>query len=311
MFGHGFEHLGGDDNRFVMDACQLDQITLDQWHLLGRQLDAQIATGHHNAVGLLQDAVDVGHRLGLFDLGDDRDRAVQFFQVALQGLDIAGIAHKAERHIVGTQFGGQRRIVTILAGKGRYRQFAAGQIHPLVVAQHATADNPAMHLTLFDGLDRQLKITIVQQDAFAGLNVFVQIAVLGGDQAFLPKHIAGGDNHLLPHLEGDGTLLETPRADLGAAQIHQDRYLSSHTLGSLANQFKGFTVLFVAAMGHIQAYHIDPGLEQFADHLRAVAGRAEGGNDLGATPLQSLFFFLFGGTHGGIPYGYAEVCWLL
>ena len=54
-------------------AGGLDGPLLHQRHLLQRQLHAEVAAGDHDAVERVDDRLELVDRLGLLDLGDDRD----------------------------------------------------------------------------------------------------------------------------------------------------------------------------------------------------------------------------------------------
>ena len=44
---------------------------LNVGNLVSRDLYSEVASGHHNAVGLLQDRIDVFHTFRILDLGND------------------------------------------------------------------------------------------------------------------------------------------------------------------------------------------------------------------------------------------------
>ena len=48
---HGVQHLGGGDDRLAGPDGGLDHLLLEDGHLVGGDLHAQIAPGHHDAVG--------------------------------------------------------------------------------------------------------------------------------------------------------------------------------------------------------------------------------------------------------------------
>ena len=63
---------GYDDRLFGFHALA-DQHTLDAGDLLRRDLDTEVATGHHHAIGGFENLVDVVHALLVLDLSDDLD----------------------------------------------------------------------------------------------------------------------------------------------------------------------------------------------------------------------------------------------
>ncbi len=68
---HRLQHLGCCNYRFSSLITAPDQHFLDNRHVLGRYLNAQIATRHHDTIGDFQDLVDILDSGGVFNLGDD------------------------------------------------------------------------------------------------------------------------------------------------------------------------------------------------------------------------------------------------
>ncbi len=96
----------------------------------------------------------------------------------------------------------------------------------------------------------------------------MQLAVLGGNQAGSPRHGPGG--HQYPAAPGklDGALFETPGAQLGSTQVHEDGHMAAQSGGGLPYQGHGPTMVIMAAMGQVEADHIDAGTQQLLHHGR-------------------------------------------
>ena len=76
---HGIQHLSGGDH---LKACVIgffDQLLLDNRNLLQRNFHAQVASGNHDAVGHIDDLVDVFHTILIFNFGDDPNFIVMVF----------------------------------------------------------------------------------------------------------------------------------------------------------------------------------------------------------------------------------------
>ena len=71
---HGIQHLSSSDDGLAGAQTLTDDLLLEHGHLGSGDLYAQVAAGHHDTVGDLQDLVDVVHALLVLDLGDDRHR---------------------------------------------------------------------------------------------------------------------------------------------------------------------------------------------------------------------------------------------
>ena len=78
-----------------------DDRFLEKRHFLKRHLDAQVASRHHHAVGFGQNFIEMGPRLGLFDLGDHGQRfgALGGQELAQSG-EILATAHERQGHHV-------------------------------------------------------------------------------------------------------------------------------------------------------------------------------------------------------------------
>ncbi len=90
---HAVEHLRGDDHRLLMFAAGGHDLLLHHGHPGHVDLHAQVAAGHHDAVGRDDDLFQAVERLLLFDLGDDTRRhgaiTQQDFQFAARRPDRA------------------------------------------------------------------------------------------------------------------------------------------------------------------------------------------------------------------------------
>ena len=80
--------------------------------------------------------------------------------------------------------------------------------------------------------------------------------------------------------------LEFASANLGALKVREDAdglvctLTTSRWMPDHADEF-GF--LFVASMGEVETGDVEAGADEFAKDFRGVGGRAERGDDLGAT----------------------------
>ena len=99
---------------------------------LERQLDAQITAGHHHAVGLIQDRVEIPVGQGQLHLGDYRGGAagqLPHLRYVLAPLDERG------GHVVNAHLPAQFEIRAILLGDRPELEIAVGESDPLAVEQ--------------------------------------------------------------------------------------------------------------------------------------------------------------------------------
>ena len=94
MGGHRFEHLGGHDDRHARRPRLANDLLLDVGDLLQRDVDPEIAAGHHHRVDLGQDGRQIGHHFPTFELGDDGDVGGQRGQEVAHLDDVRDRAHE-------------------------------------------------------------------------------------------------------------------------------------------------------------------------------------------------------------------------
>ena len=168
MLHHRFEHLGGDDHRLVVAAGAIDELPLHGGDLLRRQLDAEIAAGHHDAVGRLEDCVDVGERLGPLDLRDDVHVVAVAGHQLPERLAVRSAAHEGQAQEVDSELEGEARVGVVLVREAGRGQRALGQVDSLAVLQPASSRDEAVNLAFFDLLDFELQGPVGEQDGVAG-----------------------------------------------------------------------------------------------------------------------------------------------
>ena len=92
---HGIQHLGCRDDCLEVCVALLDHHFLQIRNLLGRDLHAKVASGHHDAVRRTDDLIDIVDPFRILDLRDDRriGRA-KFLQEGLDLKDALRISHE-------------------------------------------------------------------------------------------------------------------------------------------------------------------------------------------------------------------------
>ena len=172
ILDHGFEHLRGSDDGLGVLGGAADDVLLNGGDFFRRNFDAEVAAGHHDAVGDLQDGVEMLDGLRLFELGDDPGIAAECgYAIAHQGY-IFGRAHKRDGDGVDAVIERELEIFGIfLSERGRAHQ-NAGKIDAFVFAEHAAVDDIAGHVFAADLVDAQLDEPIGEQNARALLDDF-------------------------------------------------------------------------------------------------------------------------------------------
>ena len=108
------------------------------------------------------------------------------------------------------------------------------------------------------------------------LHVLGQILVGAADDLL----VAGVDivrrveRESLAVLEVDLLVSEALDADLGAAEIGQDADVAAGPARRFVHQVDASAVLFVFAVGEIDARHVESGADHFGQHFDRIRGRA-------------------------------------
>src|SRR5205807_2955716 len=83
------------------------------------------------------------------------------------------------------------------------------------------------------------------------------------------------------HVQHHGAYRKRAYPELRSLHVGQYPDRASQFLLHLANLGEPLAVLFMRTVAEVEAKHIDAGQEERTNHLRAGAGRPEGGDDLG------------------------------
>ena len=135
---HRFEHLGRHDDGLSGLAGGARNPLLAAGHGFQGQLDTQIATRHHDAVGEFENAIEAHQCRGLLDLGHDAGPAAD----QLAGLGhVLGALHEGECYPVDADACRRLEIGAVLVGQRRDRDDGVGQVDALAVGNHAAENH--------------------------------------------------------------------------------------------------------------------------------------------------------------------------
>ena len=141
MRDHRLKHLRRHDDGLVHGPRPADQVLLRDRHGLGRQLHAQVAARHHDAIRHLQNLIDGLQGLWLLDLGDHLRRLTGLGDQRLERNYVGRPPHERQRQKVHAQLEGETRILLVLVGQRRRGHDHAWQVHAFAIAQGAAVDD--------------------------------------------------------------------------------------------------------------------------------------------------------------------------
>ncbi len=152
-----------------------------------------------------------------------------------------------------------------------------------MLAEHAAVDDVADDIFAADAAHAQFDQAVAEQDARAGREFAGEVGEGGGDASFVAGDLVGRDGDDRSGLQKDGlALFEQSGADLGALQVLQDADGASFALGGAAQALDVVGVIFVGAVGEVEAGDVHAEAKQVAHGGFGVAGGADGADDFGA-----------------------------
>ena len=169
LVDHRLEHLRrGDHGAAALEGAR-DDALLQQRHVRGADLDAEVAPRHHHGVRLGQDLVESGDRLGLLDLGDHVGRGAACLDQGAERPHVGCGANERESDEVDIELHRELEVFEILARDRRNRKRYAGQVDTLVRRDDAADDHLTAGPSAFDCLDTKLHVAVVDEHVVADL----------------------------------------------------------------------------------------------------------------------------------------------
>ena len=155
--------------------------------------------------------------LALLDLGDDGHGPAQGADEGLRFLDVRGLAHEGEGHVVDAILHAEREVAPVFFGERGGRELHSRQVHALAALEQAAVEHAGENALALHALDLELEVAVVEEDAVPRAHVARQGVVGGGDELARPHHrLVGGDGQRGPVPELDPVARHPPRADLRA-----------------------------------------------------------------------------------------------
>ncbi len=279
LMDHRFQHLGRDDDGPAGLAGSAGDLLLPARHLFDRQFDAEVATRDHDAVGELQNLVELGESGRLFDLGHHAGTPTH----ELAGLgDIIGPLNEGQGDPIHTDAGGKLEIAAILRGQGGHADDGVGKIEALARGEYAAIDNLG-----HDGRLRLLQhahsdTAVVEQQTVAGLYGFEDLAMGKIDTALITGLGIVVEDENVTGIDANFLVAERADTQLRALQIDENADRPFLTGLDGTNDVAVLFEQIMRGMAHVDAKHVRAGNEQIFDLLKSGGGGSERSNDLNA-----------------------------
>mmetsp|Transcript_5955 Transcript_5955/g.12469 ORF Transcript_5955/g.12469 Transcript_5955/m.12469 type:complete len:618 (-) Transcript_5955:110-1963(-) len=309
VLGHALEHLRGHNDRFADGVAPRHHLLLGVGHLLDGYLDAEVAPRDHDAVGGLQDPLEIAEGGDALDLGDDEGERVGGVHPHLLVQDVrTERADFADPLLVLDEGGGDvvdvageavADVHLVLLGHGREVRDAAREVDAGARPELGGVVDDALHgprrgVNVVDG---ERDGAVVQQDLGAdadGLGEVrvVDVEVTGGGSG-LGRGVRGVQGDALAHLEFDAFFAvlvahQFASTDLRSARVKKDRseilvarsLQEGRTALTLPQIFDPQLRLLEGGVTKIQPHDPHPLPNHERQHVRGLARGPDGRHDL-------------------------------
>ncbi len=285
LLDHGLEHLSGDDDGFSGRLTAADKLFLDDGDLGDVHFDAEVAAGDHEAVGGVENVVDLIERLGFFDLGDEVNVGGFVLEMLAEKKDVLGVAYEREGEVIEIVFDGPVDAFPIAIGDGGDVDAAVGKVDALGGFEDAADGAVAAQLAEIFLSANKSEQAVFDEEAVADLDVVDEVGVDAADAAVFAEDgcalddelVADGDGHSVAAVVG-GDLTET---DFGAAEVAEDCDGLAPAHGGFADVAEHLEVGIEIAVGEIESADIDAGLEKGIEGFDIAAGGTHSGDNFG------------------------------
>eukprot|EP00760_Papus_ankaliazontas_P027746 PhM_4_TR3431/c0_g1_i2/m.50105 len=254
---HRLQHLCGADDGLAGDVALADDVLLCNEDLLRGDLDPKVAARHHDAVGFLQNLVEVVHALVVLDLRDDVDVGG-----AERGAHLADLLRGADERgedKVDLLLGGELQVLFILLGHGGEIDLLAGQVAALVRRDRRRHRHDAAEGVALDALHLEPEQTVVDVDLVPGLHDVRQTRVVHVEAVLvslrLPLQIRRHFD-LVALVQHHIAVGEQARADLRALRVERDGDVHAELARGLSRVGDRQAVELVGAVAEIHTHNV-------------------------------------------------------
>ena len=264
-----------------MVAGHPDHALLQRRHRSIADLDRKIAPRHHDAVGGLEDLLEIADRLEALDLGNHERLAAGGPHQFASHVHVGSILGKGHRDKVGLEGDRGLDVVHVLGGERRGRQATPLTVDALAIGQHTADGDRAGNGGVGDPINSHDHAAIVEQQRIAGLHVVNQRLVIEPDARLVTQFASDIKGELIAFDQADLATGEFSDPDLGPLQVGEHADIPTEPGGDLAHHAHQTGVRIGRSMGEIDPHDIDTGQDHAFDRDRITGCRPEGGNDLG------------------------------
>lgn len=153
------KHLSGDDNGFSNNIALGNHHLLGEEDLAGRNLDTQITTSNHNAVGRFQNLIEILDSLLILDLYNNFDIGTVGTKDLTDVLDILSATDEGSEDHVHAVFDTELQIFFILVRESREVNVRFREVDTLARAEGSVVESPDCDIGPVDRQNEERKDT--------------------------------------------------------------------------------------------------------------------------------------------------------
>ena len=193
---HGVEHLGRGDDNFAHLRAEFDDVLLNCRDILRRNLNAEVAARHHDAVRRLENFLDVLHALHGLNLRDDFHLAALCIKNFTNRADIIRGSREGGSDVVKTELAAELDIASVLLGDKGHGEIRTRDVDPLVVRNLSAVHNRAVNIRSVNFIDPKFNEAVINQNAAARLDILREIRIAHRDNRVVTEQFPRGQGEL-------------------------------------------------------------------------------------------------------------------
>lgn len=166
---HGLQHLSGADDWLSGDVAHGNHLLLSDVDLLVWDLDAEITTGNHDTIGLLEDVGKVVKTLSVLNLGNDLNVLALLAEDLANGADVSTGADERGKDHVNVVLNTELEVGLVLLRESWEIDIGIWEVHALLGRDVAIRLSTSLQVLLIDDLkDLELELSIIDADDSGG-----------------------------------------------------------------------------------------------------------------------------------------------
>ena len=198
-------------------------------------------------------------------------------RLEVQNILLAG--DKRRGNEVYTVFNAQKQILLVLFAQIGLFEDLVGKAHALVVRQVAADDRLTADFRALHTQHAEAHQPVVDENRIARAQLLCKVFIAHGDNRGASLHVAGGKGEKISVVDMDLAVFECAGPVLGSLGVEHDGNGQIQLLADFFDHVDLCQLLFVRAVGKIEAGNVDARLAHGGKNSRVTAGRTDGSDN--------------------------------